>query len=130
MGRNTYDLVSIFDEWPYLGKKVMVLSSRFPKFSVQLAEEVEGTSASPVEVVRQLESAGSAHVYVDGGKTIQSFLQADLIQEVTITRVPVLIGEGIPLFGELAHDIRLRHLSTTIFENGLEQSKYRVENAA
>ncbi|OIR03268.1 dihydrofolate reductase [mine drainage metagenome] len=129
-GRNTCDLMHTFGEWLYPGKKVLVLSSRFPKIPIRLAEEAKGTSMPPMEVVRQLEASGSAHAYVDGGKTIQSFLQAGLIQDVMITRVPVLIGEGIPLFGSSGRDIRLRHLSTGVLENGLVQSKYQVENAA
>ena len=130
MGRNTYELALTFKEWPYRGKDVVVLSSGFPKIPKNLAEGVEGTSSSPKELIPRLASSGSAHVYVDGGQTIQSFLQANLIQEMTITRIPVLIGEGISLFGSLAHDINLQHLSTRAFESGFVQSKYKVTNAA
>jgi dihydrofolate reductase len=130
MGRNTYELALTFKEWPYHGKSVVVLSSRFPKLPTKLAEGVEGTSSLPKELMHRLAASGSAHVYVDGGKTIQSFLQADLIQEMTITRIPILIGEGISLFGALPHDIKLQHLSTRSFESGFVQSKYKVTNAA
>lgn len=130
MGRNTYELALTFGEWPYRGKKVVVLSSRFPKLLTRLAEGVEGTSASPAELARQLEASGSTHVYVDGGRTIQGFLQAGLIQDMIITRVPILIGDGIPLFGLLAQNIRLRHESTRSFANGLVQSSYQVIDAA
>ena len=129
MGRNTYELALTFKEWPYRGKDVVVLSSGFPKIPKNLAEGVEGTSSSPKELIPRLASSGSAHVYVDGGQTIQSFLQANLIQEMTITRIPVLIGEGISLFGSLAQDIKVQHLSTRAFENGFVQSKYKVTNA-
>lgn len=129
MGRNTYEKVLTFGDWPFR-KKVVVLSSRYPKHPMRIADGVEGTSASPAELVRQLEAAGSAHVYVDGGKTIQSFLRDSLISEMTITRVPVLLGEGIPLFGPLAQDIRLRHEATKSFENGLVQSRYTVHDSA
>ena len=126
MGRHTYELVLTFGEWPYRSKKVVVLGSRFPKLLMRLAEGVEGTSASPAELARQLEASGSKHVYVDGGRTIQGFLQAGLIQDMTITRVPVLIGDGIPLFGPLAQDIRFRHESTRSFDSGLVQSRYQA----
>jgi dihydrofolate reductase len=129
MGRNTYELVQTFGEWPYGGKRVVVLSSRFPKIPERLAEGVEGSSASPVELMRQLQLSGSTHVYVDGGKTIQSFLRANLIQEITISRVPILLGEGIPLFGPLVGDIKLRHESTKAFNNGLVQSRYSIPEA-
>lgn len=129
MGRKTYELALTFKEWPYRGKNVIVLSSGFPKFPKNLKESVEGTSSSPNELIQQLTSSGSAHVYVDGGKTIQSFLRASLIQEMTITRIPILIGEGISLFGPLLHDIKLQHLSTKAYESGFVQSKYKVTNA-
>lgn len=129
MGRNTYELALKFKEWPYHGKHVVVLSSSFPRIPKYLADGVEGSSASPEELMYRLATSGSAHVYVDGGKTIQSFLRANLIQEMTITRIPVLIGEGISLFGPLASDIKLQHLSTRTFENGFVQSKYKVTNA-
>jgi dihydrofolate reductase len=70
------------------------------------------------------------HLYVDGGKTIQGFLRAGLIDELTITRVPILIGTGVPLFGSLDHDVRLTHIATRQFENGFVQSKYRVAETA
>lgn len=126
MGRNTYELALTFKEWPYRGKHVVVLSSGFPKMPKKLSEGVEGTSMSPKELIHRLASSGSAHVYVDAGKTIQSFLQANLIQEMTITRIPILIGEGISLFGPLAHDINLQHISTRAFESGFVRSKYKV----
>ena len=66
------------------------------------------------------------HVYVDGGKTIQGFLNAGLIDELTITRIPILIGTGVPLFGPLNNDVSLTHIATRQFENGFVQSKYRV----
>lgn len=126
MGRNTYELALTFKQWPYQGKHVVVLSSGFSSIPQSLARDVEGTSLPPKELIQRLASSGCTHVYVDGGKTIQSFLQAQLIQEITITRIPVLIGEGIALFGTVAHDIKLQHLSTRAFESGLVQSKYKV----
>ncbi len=130
MGRKTYEVALTFKEWPYRGKKVIVLSSGFPKEPKRLNEGVKGTSSSPTELIQRLASSGSVHVYVDGGKTIQGFLQAGLIQDMTITRIPVIIGEGVPLFGPLAHDIRLQHVSTRVYENGFVQSKYAVATAA
>jgi len=130
VGRKTYELALTFKEWPYRGKNVIVLSSGFPKEPKSLIEGVKGTSSSPKEVIHRLAASGFEHVYVDGGKTIQSFLQAGLIQDMTLTRIPVLIGEGIPLFGPAAHDIKLHHVSTRAFESGFVQSKYKVANTA
>lgn len=130
MGRKTYELALTFNEWPYRGKNAIVLSSGFPKELERIDEGVMGTSSSPTELVQKLASFGSRHVYVDGGKTIQGFLQAGLIQDMTITRIPVLIGEGIPLFGPLAHDITLQHVSTRAYETRFVQSRYKVQGAA
>jgi riboflavin biosynthesis pyrimidine reductase len=81
---------------------------------------------APDEIVSQLAARGLQHVYVDGGITIQRFLQAGLIQRLIITRVPVLIGGGIPLFGAVPHDILLRHVETRQYASGLVQSEYVV----
>ena len=85
---------------------------------------VERLSGAPVEIVAQLAARGVGHVYVDGGITIQGFLQAGLIQRLIITRIPVLLGAGIPLFGALHHDIRLTHVGTRQYASGLVQSEY------
>jgi dihydrofolate reductase len=83
-------------------------------------------SGSPAEIVSKLAASGAHHLYIDGGITIQRFLRAGLIQRVIITRVPVLIGEGIPLFSTLPHDIHLRHIATKQYPSGLVSSEYHV----
>ncbi len=126
MGRNTYELVQSFGEWPYGEKRVVVLSSRPLEIPEQVAPTVEWMSGSPGEIVGRLAERGANHLYVDGGKTIQGFLAEGLIQQLIITRIPVLIGSGIPLFGPLSHDVKLRHVETRTFANGLVQSRYEV----
>lgn len=81
-------------------------------------------AGEPAEIFSRLAASGVQHAYIDGGITIQGFLRAGLIQRLTVTRVPVLIGEGIPLFGALPRDIRLRHIATRTFASGLVQSEY------
>jgi dihydrofolate reductase len=125
VGRNTYDVVLKFPEWPYAGKRVVVLSSR-PIPPPAAGASVERMEGDPREIAARLAESGSRHVYVDGGLTVQSFLRAGLIQRVTITRVPVLIGEGIPLFGAVPRDLRLRHLGTRSYASGLVTSEYEV----
>jgi dihydrofolate reductase len=83
-------------------------------------------AGDPAEIVAKLAASGAHHLYVDGGITIQRFLRASLIQRIIITRVPVLIGEGIPLFGKLPHDIRLRHVATRHYASGLVQTEYGI----
>ena len=130
LGRNTFELVLTFDSWPYSGKKVVVLSSRPDAVPPHLVDDVEWLSLQPQRLVERLAAQGVTHLYVDGGKTIQGFMRAGLIDELTITRVPILIGTGVPLFGPLNHDVRLTHIATRQFESGFVQSKYRVAETA
>ena len=124
IGRNTYDKVLSFDEWPYGNKPVFVLSSRSFEMPPSPEAVVERMNGNPSDLVAQLADRGYKHLYIDGGLTIQQFLRAGLIQRLVITRVPVLIGTGIPLFGALPHDIQLQHISTRHFASGLVQSEY------
>jgi dihydrofolate reductase len=125
MGRNTYEVVAALPKWPYGEKPVYVLSSR--PFPSPLHELVVATlSGSPRDVVARLEERGVRHAYVDGGITVQRFLRAGLLQRVTVTRVPVLIGTGIPLFGPTERDIPLRHVATRTYAGGAVQCEYEV----
>jgi dihydrofolate reductase len=126
IGRNTFEKVLTFPAWPYGDKRVVVLSSRPLDLSAVVGGVVEQMSGSPADIVSKLAARGVRHIYVDGGITIQRFLRAGLIQRLIITRVPVLIGEGIPLFGALPHDIRLHHVATRHYASGLVQSEYQV----
>ncbi len=124
IGRNTYEKVLTFESWPYPGKRVVVLSSQ--PIPTRAGIGVEHMAGEPAEIASKLAASGAQHVYVDGGVTIQRFLQAGLIQRLVITRVPVLIGSGIPLFGPLHRDIRLRHVSTRTYPSGMVSSEYEV----
>ncbi|HQR17979.1 MAG TPA: dihydrofolate reductase family protein [Gemmatimonadales bacterium] len=125
MGRKTYETVLGFHAWPYGDRPVIVLSSR-PLAPAPPGASVERMSGNPADIVAQLAARGIGHIYVDGGMTIQRFLAAGLIQRVIITRVPVLIGVGISLFGALPHDVILTHVATRQFASGLVQSEYLV----
>lgn len=125
MGRNTFETVISFGQWPYK-KPVIVLSSTLDKLPDDLPATVELKCCSPEELSDELNISGARHLYIDGGKTIQKFLEAGLIDELIISQVPVLIGSGIPLFGPLNKDIKLSHLETTSFKNGFVQNKYKV----
>jgi dihydrofolate reductase len=125
IGRKTYETVLAFDAWPYGGKPVFALSSR-PLAPAPVGAVVEHLSGEPTEIAARLDARGIEHVYVDGGVTIQRFLKAGLIQRLIVTRVPVLIGSGIPLFGALEGDIELEHVGTRQYASGLVQSEYEV----
>ena len=125
IGRKTYETVLGFGTWAYGKKPVFVLSTGTlapaPPGAV-----LEHMSGAPADIVSRLAERGIRHIYVDGGITIQRFLQAGLIQRLVITRVPVLIGDGIPLFGTLPHDVPLKHIETRQYKSGLVQSEYLV----
>jgi len=127
IGRKTFEKVLTLGPWPYGKKRVVVLSSHPIDLSAAVGGVVEQMSGSPDEIVSQLAASGARHLYIDGGITIQRFLRAGLIQRLIITRVPVLIGEGVPLFGSLPHDILLRHVATRHYPSGLVQSEYHID---
>lgn len=127
IGRRTFEVVTKLGHLGLYGKKqIIVLSSRALAFSPAEDAAVEQMSGDPREIVKQLESRGFKHAYVDGGITIQRFLAAGCIDRMTITRVPVLIGEGVPLFGPVPHDIKLRHIETRSLSSDLVQSEYEI----
>ena len=126
IGRGTFETVLAYPVWPYGTKRVVVLSSRPLDLSAVRGNVVEQMAGPPAEIVSKLAASGAHHLYVDGGITIQGFLRAGLVQRLIITRVPVLIGEGIPLFGTLAHDLQLRHVATQHYPSGLVKSEYHV----
>ncbi len=125
IGRKTFETVLTFGSWPY-GEKPLVVLSTHALAPAPPGAVVERMSGAPADIVSQLAARGIQHIYVDGGITIQRFLQAGLIQRLIITRVPVLIGSGIPLFGALQRDIALRHVATRQYASGLVQSEYVV----
>jgi dihydrofolate reductase len=126
IGRKTYEKVLTFKPWPYGAKRVVVLSSQPLDLSQAVGAVLEQMHGEPADIVKQLDATGAQHLYIDGGITIQGFLRAGLVDRLIITRVPVLIGCGIPLFGSLPHDIHLKHVSTRDFPSGLVQSEYQV----
>ncbi len=129
MGRHTFETVLALGHWYYGHKPLLVLSTHDIAIPERLAATVERACAPPSEIVRRLSVRGAQHLYVDGGKTIQGFLRDGLLDRLIVTRVPVLLGRGIPLFGEAEQDTRLRHVATRSFANGLVQSEYQLASA-
>lgn len=127
MGRNTYEKVLSFGgEWPYGKKPVFVLTNNGVEIPKRISDTVSSLSGSPQKIVKEMEKLGHRHIYLDGGITIQKFLEAGLVDEITMTKIPVLIGTGIPLFGPLSKDVKMKHLQTNTFDNGFVQSRYEV----
>lgn len=126
MGRNTFEQVLSFGEWPYGDTKVVVLSRKGVVIPDAIANTVSCSKETPELLVERLSSEGAQHLYIDGGQTIQSFLSAGLINEFTITVIPILLGEGKPLFGALNSDVLLKHISTNAYAFDFVQSKYSI----
>jgi dihydrofolate reductase len=126
MGSHTYEKALSFTSWPYSDKKVIVLSSRGLVLPKELKDKVEVLNRSPRDLVDALTRRSIQHVYLDGGRTIQLFLKEGLVDEMTITIIPVLIGEGLPLFGRLVQDLKFQLIGSKSFKNGFVQNKYRA----
>ncbi len=125
MGRHTFELACSFTVWPF-PKPVVVLSQTLSQgdLSANLTAKARVSRLAPAPLLASLSADGWRRVYVDGGKVIQSFLKARLISDIVLTRVPILLGSGISLFGSIDSDVRLRHVRTTAFASGLVQSTY------
>ena len=130
MGRNTFEKVLSFGSWPYEGTPVIVLSSSKLDIPEHLKGQVRVESGDPVDLAAMLGSEGKQHLYIDGGVTIQRFLQAGLIHEITITRIPILLGAGISLFDAFAIEVPLRLVAATSSDNGFVQVRYEVASSA
>ncbi len=127
MGRKTFETVLSFEAWPYGDKRAIVLSTQLKQVPPRLEETVSVFSCAPKTILENLAAEGSRHIYLDGGRTIQSFLADNLVDEMTITTLPVLLGEGIPLFRKVMSDIALTHMKTHTYANGFVQSRYRIQ---
>lgn len=127
MGRGSFAKVCTFSEWPYGDKPVYVLSSSLRQLPAGLPQSVSLLNATPADVVALARQRGQRHLYIDGGLTVQSFLAAGLVAELTITTIPVLLGAGIRLFGSLDQDLGLRLLGSRSWPCGFVQSHYAVE---
>jgi len=130
IGRRTWEWVLAYGQWMYGKMRVVVLSSRPLDLSRYPEARIGQMSGEPAEIIARLAATGAHHLYIDGGVTIQRFLRAGCIDRLIVTRVPVLIGQGIPLFGALAGDIPLRHVATRTYESGLVQSEYEIPRGA
>jgi len=127
MGRKTFEMVHSFGAWPY-SRHVFVLSDSLPSLPDGYDEKAELINGSLSDVIKTIHEKGYTNLYVDGGKTVQSFLKEDLINEMIITIIPILLGGGIPLFGELSEPLSFEHVKTEVLLNAMVQNHYRRIN--
>ena len=126
MGHNTYEKVRTFGDWPYQ-KPVIVLSSKKLDVPEDLQDKVRWKCGNPVDIVQELDREGMCELYIDGGTTIQQFIRSGLVSRMIISTVPILLGNGIPLFGSIPADITLCHVITKSFPNGIVQTEYCIK---
>ena len=124
MGRNTFDFVLAAREWPYGEKPVFVMTHRDLDLPAGFPGRVETFAGSPEAFAIECDNRGIREVYVDGGQTVQAFIRAGLVARIVTTRLPKLIGSGIPLFGPVDEDVSLRLIESRSFENGWIQDEY------
>lgn len=110
--------------WPY-EIKTFVLSNSLNKLPDLLHAKAELLKGNPVDITAKLNERGYKNLYVDGGSTIQRFLKADLLDEMIITRIPILLGGGIPLFGDLSDPLMFEHVSTETYLGEIVSSHYK-----
>ena len=131
MGRATFEKLLTFDAWMYGDTPLTVMTSTLQEVPERVAGKVTLSRKTPAEVLDELGTLGCKRVYVDGGRLVQSFLREDLIDELVISRLPILIGQGIPLFGPLPGDLRWTHRSTKVFDShGIIKSTYSRRRGA
>ena len=127
MGRGSYQTVLTFGEWPYK-KPVVVMSKTLTQADVpaELTDKVRMVALEPAELMKTLHEEGWSRAYVDGGRLVQSFIKAGLIEDIVLTIIPILIGSGLSLFGEINEDIDLTLIGHKSFKSGLLQTHYRL----
>lgn len=126
MGRGTYESVLGFPQWPYGELPVYVASSRLAPGPLAVAGRAEALPGSPRVLLDALAARGHREVYLDGGRLAQAFLAEGLVDTLTVTRIPVLIGRGRPLFADAGRDIALELLRGQDWPFGFSQQTYRV----
>lgn len=127
MGRRTFEKVASFPEWPYTNKRVIILTKTLKKVPKDFDDKVSLFNGNIELLAIELQSYGFKNIYVDGGITIQSFIRAELLNEITLTQIPIILGKGLPLFAEVSKDVKLKLISSQSYATGFVQSKYRVE---
>ncbi|MCF2857750.1 dihydrofolate reductase family protein [Pseudoalteromonas sp. SMS1] len=125
MGRNTFEQVLSFGQWPY-DKPVYVVSHSLSKLPVQSQGKAYLIRASEEELVSQMSQLGHNRLYIDGGKLVQNFIRAALVDEIIVTTVPIILGRGIRWLPELRITQKIELVSSQVLLNQLVQCRYRV----
>lgn len=122
IGRKTYEIAASVSDWPYKGKRVVVLSNTLRA----VKEEAELFRGDLISLVSQLHADGIKHIWIDGGVTISQFLEYQMVDSMTLSVIPVILGSGIPLFNAISHDIPCRLIASQQYPSGLVNLNYEV----
>ena len=125
MGRVTFETVVGFGHGWHYPVPGLVLSSTLSSAPAEFSSHVEFACGTPQEIVDLANERGFNNLYIDGGKTVQKFLRADLIDELIITEIPLLLGGGDRLFGELNQQLGFELVSTEVISSQVVQKHYR-----
>ena len=124
MGRTTFETVCRFDiDWPYQ-KPVFVLSNTLTSIPEEFKDKAELLKGTLKEILEKIHERDCYKLYIDGGKTIQGFLKEDMIDEMTITTIPILLGGGIPLFTELSNQLNFECVDSKIYLDKVVQNHF------
>lgn len=130
MGRKCMEMISSFDlppeQWPYGDLRIIVLSQSVKTPPDALRGKVEIHAGDLAALLGQLEREGYHSAYIDGGATIQSVLNLGRLDEIIITQMPVLIGQGVPLWGETRRDIALKTAQVVVCPSHHIQLRYQI----
>jgi dihydrofolate reductase len=129
MGRTTFETVCGFDiDWPYQ-KPVFVLSNNLDEIPENYKGKAHLVKGELTRILEQIYQQGFSRLYIDGGKTIQSFLKEDLIDDMVITTIPILLGGGTPLFSELTKELEFECTGSKVYLNKIVQNHFkRIRN--
>ena len=134
MGRKCMEKISSFDlppeQWPYGTMKIIVLSNTVLTPPDNMKDKVEMYAGDLTALLGSLESEGYQSAYIDGGSTIQNFINLGRLNEIIITQMPILIGNGAPLFGGTLRDVHLTNPQAVVCPSNYVQLRYRIENGA
>lgn len=125
MGRKTFETILGFKEWPYAKPvPVFVLSNSLIELPDKFQGKAQIVKGELKAILARLADRGIKNLYIDGGLTVQNFLKEDLIDEMTITKIPILLGSGIPLFDRNCLELEFEHIETKVFNNMIVRSRY------
>ena len=129
MGANTFRVVQSFGVWPYQ-KPVFVVSNSIQTIPDGYENRISLVRGNLSQILKELQQSGYNRLYVDGGSLIKNCLTSRILDELILTHIPILLGDGIPLFPTSSHPIQLEHQKTDVVGIGLVKSHYRINHAS